>query len=55
MGPREEEQYPVQQGISQEEPPPSSGRQVLIGVVGITFLLGIPAIIDWLGKNVKIK
>jgi hypothetical protein len=47
---RQEEEYPVQKVITQEETPPSAAKQVIIALSFIGFLLGLPAIIEKLGK-----
>ena len=46
----EEEQYSVQQRISQEEPAPSLLVQIVAAFAFIGFIVGLPTIIDRLGK-----
>ena len=50
MNQREEEQYSVQQRISQEEPAPSRLVQIIVAFAFIGFIVGLPTIIDRLGK-----
>jgi len=45
MNPQEEEQYEIQQRIEQEQPP-SNGKQILIGIVGLIVLLGLPVMLE---------
>lgn len=48
MHPREEEQYPIQQSISQEQP--SLGKQVLFALAFVAFIIAIPTIAERLGE-----
>jgi hypothetical protein len=50
MGPREEESLRIEQRIQQEEPP-SPGKQAIITLLFIGFIIGLPSIIDWIGKS----
>jgi hypothetical protein len=50
MGPTEEEPLRIEHRIQQEEPP-SPGKQAIIVIVFIGFIIGLPSIIDWLGKS----
>lgn len=47
---QEEEQYSVQQRIGQEEPAPSLLVQIVATVAFIGFIVGLPVMIDRLGK-----
>lgn len=49
MYPREE-QYPVRQRVNQGQPQPSTALQVAAVFAFLGFLIGLPTIIDRLGK-----
>jgi len=38
--------------VSQEEPPIPAWKQWVIGTIGVATIIGLPTILDWLGKNV---
>jgi hypothetical protein len=48
MHQREENEYPVQQKISQEQP--SRGKQIIAALAFIGFIIAIPTIVDRFGK-----
>jgi hypothetical protein len=50
MNHREEEQYKIQQRIAQEQPAPSTLAQVIATIVFISFIVGLPTIIEKLSK-----
>lgn len=50
MNEREENQYPSQPMISQEEPEPSRLKQFLLAFAFIGFIIALPTIIDKVGK-----
>ena len=54
MNRQEEEQYSIEQRINQDEQP-STEYQVLMAFAFLGFIVGLPSMIDWLGKNIKIK
>jgi len=46
MGQQEEEEYAIQERIEQPSPP-STPKQIAIGIIGVVLLLGLPTIIEW--------
>lgn len=54
MNQREESQYSIEQRINQDEQP-STGRQVVVAFAFLGVIVGLPSLIGWLGKNIKIK
>jgi hypothetical protein len=50
MRQREEEQYPIQQRLGQEQPEPSTGKQIILVLAFLGFIIAIPTIAERLGK-----